>query len=131
MPDSYDTVRSVHCFSTGWAEQHREHRFGSSMPRLWWALTSRSWVDLPINAFAIEHREGLVLFDCGMDPSIATNPNYVSSPIGRFLLRRLFRFHIGPADDLPPAMTPNPDGIIDHHDLFVFTRMYNWFRFGQ
>lgn len=38
---------------------------------------------------------------------------------------------IGPADGLPPNMTPNGDGIVNHHDLFVFTRMYNWFRFGQ
>ena len=35
-----------------------------------------------------------------MAPAIATDPSYVSSAIGRFFLRRLFRFHIGPDDRL-------------------------------
>jgi hypothetical protein len=38
---------------------------------------------------------------------------------------------IGPADGDPPNMTPSPDGIVDHRDLFVFTRMFNWFRFER
>lgn len=37
---------------------------------------------------------------------------------------------IGPADGLPPNMLPNADEVVNFHDLFVFTRMYNWFRFG-
>ncbi len=95
-----NVIRSVHAFSTGWAEVHAEHRYGSAMPRLWWALTSQSWIRIPINAYAIAHRDGLVLFDTGMDPAIATDPDYVSSAIGRFFLRRLFRFQIGPGDAL-------------------------------
>ena len=70
------------------------------MPRWWWVLTSRSWVEVPINVYVLEHRDGVVLFDAGMDPAIATDPNYVSSAIGRFFLRRLFRLHIGPDDSL-------------------------------
>ncbi len=93
-------VRSVHVFSTGSGEAHKEHRGGSRMPRLWWVLTSRSWVEMPINAYVIEHRDGLVLFDTGMDPAIGTDPDYVSSAVGRFFLRRLFRFQIGPGDAL-------------------------------
>ncbi len=85
---------------TGWAESHREHRYGSRLPQLWWVLTSRSWGRMPLLAFVIEHRDGLVLFDAGMDPATATDPNYISSPIGRFLLKRLFRFHITPEDAL-------------------------------
>lgn len=91
-------IRDVHVITTGHGEQHREHRYGSSKPLMWWVLTSRSWVSLPINAFAIEHRDGLVLFDTGIDPAIVSDPNYISSSVGRFLLRRIFRFHVG-ADD--------------------------------
>lgn len=93
-------IRNVHVITTGHAEQHKEHRYGSAKPLMWWVLASRSWVRLPINAFALEHRDGLVLFDTGIDPAIVSDPNYISSPIGRFLLRRVFRFHIGPEDAL-------------------------------
>ena len=46
------------------------------------------------------HRDRLVLFNTGMDPTIASDPNYISSPIGRFLLPKIFRLHIGPDDAL-------------------------------
>jgi len=77
-------IRSVRVFSSGSAEQHKEHRYGTVMPRLWWVLTSRSWLKVPINYFLIEHRDGPVLFDTGLDPAIATNERYISSPIGDF-----------------------------------------------
>ncbi|MGI9522014.1 MAG: MBL fold metallo-hydrolase [Hyphomicrobiaceae bacterium] len=70
------------------------------MPQLWWVLTSVSWVEVPITVYVLEHHDGLVLFDAGMDPAIGTDPKYVSSALGRFFLRRLFRFHIGPNDGL-------------------------------
>ncbi len=91
-------IRSVHVFSAGSVEQHKEHRYGSKLPVLWWVLTSRSWIEIPINAYLLEHNDGLVLFDTGMDPAIVSDPNYISSAIGRFLLPRIFRLHIG-ADD--------------------------------
>ncbi len=93
-------IKSVHVFSTGVGEQHKEHRYGSPFPRLLWALTSQSWIKIPINAFVIEHRDGLVLFDTGLDPAIKSDPNYINSAIGRFLLRRIFRLHIGPDERL-------------------------------
>lgn len=93
-------VKSVHVFSTGSGGQHKEHRYGSRLPQLWWVLTSRSWIKVPINVYVLEHRDGLVLFDAGMDPAIGTDPNYVPSAIGRFLLHRIFRLHIGPDDAL-------------------------------
>jgi hypothetical protein len=36
---------------------------------------------------------------------------------------------IGPAVGTAPNLTPSPDGIVNFRDLFVFTRMFNWFRF--
>lgn len=93
-------VKSVHVFSTGSGGQHKEHRYGSKLPQLWWVLTSRSWISVPINVFVLEHRDGLVLFDAGLNPAMASDPDYVSSSIGRFLLRRIFRLDIGPDETL-------------------------------
>lgn len=93
-------IDSVHLFSTGSAKQHKEHRFGSWAPKVWWALTSRSWVEIPINVFVIKHRDGLVLFDTGLDPAVVSDPNYVDSAIGRFFMGRVFRFDIGPKDTI-------------------------------
>ena len=97
---SESAVKSVQIFSTGFGGQHKEHRYGSRLPRLWWVLTSRSWIEVPINAFVLEHRDGLVLFDAGIDPAMVSDPNYVSSAIGRFFLRRVFRLHVDPGDTL-------------------------------
>lgn len=96
--DSSPLIESVHVFSTGTGQQHTEHRYGSRAPKTWWALTSRSWVDMPINVFVVEHRDRLVMFDAGLDPAVVSDPNYVDSAIGRFFMRRAFRFHIGPDD---------------------------------
>jgi len=93
-------IKAVHVFSTGSGAQHKEHRYGSWMPRLLWALTSRSWVGLPINVFLIEHEDGHVLFDTGLDPALKTDPNYISQAIGRFLVDKIFRFEITPNDKL-------------------------------
>ncbi len=93
-------IRKVEVLTTGWAEQHKEHRYGTWMPRLLWALTSQSWVELPINMFLIHHKDGPVLFDTGLDPAIASDPSYISQVIGRILVRRIFRFHIGERDGL-------------------------------
>lgn len=99
-------VRAVHIVTTGTGEQHAEHRHGSTKPLMWWVLTSKSWIPIPINCYLIEHRDGLVLFDTGLNPAIVSDPDYVKGPnlistwIGRFLLARIFRFHIGPDDSL-------------------------------
>lgn len=100
QPGSDQAIRSVHILSTGTGEQHKEHRQGSSLPQLWWVLMSRSWIKVPLACFVLEHRDGLVLFDTGMDPAIKSDPNYIDSAIGRFLLNRIFRLHIGPGDAL-------------------------------
>ena len=93
-------IKNIQLVQTATAEQHKEHRYGSWMPRTVWALTSRSWVPLAVYSFVIEHRDGLVLFDTGVDPAVGLDPNYISSPIGRFLLHRIFRFEIREEDAL-------------------------------
>ena len=77
--DGLSAIGSLWVFNSGWAEQHKEHRYGSQKPQLWWVLMSRSWVRIPINYFLIEHRDGPVLFDTGLDPAIKSDPSYISS----------------------------------------------------
>ena len=100
QPHAEPVIRAFHVISTGGAAAHPEHLYGSRLPRLYWALTSRRWIEVPINVFVIEHARGTVLFDSGLDPAIATDPNYVSSRIGRFFLRRLSRCRISPDEGL-------------------------------
>lgn len=100
-------IKALHVFSSGRGEQHKEHRYGSRMPQLWWVLTSRSWLEVPINYFLIEHRDGPILFDTGLDPAIATDKSYISSAIGRFLLNRIFRLHITDQDRLDKILDTN------------------------
>lgn len=106
-----DAVRAIHAFSTGRGFQHKEHRNGG-VPQIWWVLTSRSWVGLPISVFLIEHKNGLVLFDTGLDPAIETDSAYISQAIGRLLLKRIFRFDVRPEDKLGQKL--NAHGFDSH-----------------
>ena len=93
-------IKSVQAFSTGKGGQHPEHRFGSWKPSLWWLMMSRKWIDVPILVYVIEHRDGLILFDAGLDGTVKSDPHYFSSPVGRFVASKLFRLNIGPEDTL-------------------------------
>lgn len=97
-------ISSIQVLQCGRAEQHKEHRYGSRLPQLWWVLFGRSWVELPLQAFLIEHRDGLVLFDTGIDPSIQSDRSYIKQAIGRFLLPRIFRFHLKASDRIDHAL---------------------------
>jgi glyoxylase-like metal-dependent hydrolase (beta-lactamase superfamily II) len=93
-------VKSVSVISTGTDEGHREHVYGSRKPALWWIFFGRQWVSIPINVYVIEHSDGLVLFDTGQDRAVMTDPDYWPAGLTGFILRRLFRFHIGPDETL-------------------------------
>jgi glyoxylase-like metal-dependent hydrolase (beta-lactamase superfamily II) len=95
-----DLIESIDVIPTGRGAQHKEHRHGSWMPRIVWALLSRSWVEMPINAFLIRHRDGLVMFDTGLDPAIKTDPDYIRQAIGKVLVDRIFQFKISQEDKL-------------------------------
>ncbi len=107
--DPRPPIKSLQVLSSGSGEQHREHRYGTRLPQLWWVLFSQSWIELPMNYFLLDHRDGLVLFDTGLDPAIATDRNYISSVLGRFLLHRIFRLHISEEDRL--------DKVLDEHGV--------------
>jgi N-acyl homoserine lactone hydrolase len=93
-------TQRLHVFSTGIGSIHREHRNGTRLPQILWVLFSRSWVEMPINVFVLEHPDGLVLFDAGLDTAVLTNPKYVDSAIGRFFMHRLFRLRMQPDETL-------------------------------
>jgi glyoxylase-like metal-dependent hydrolase (beta-lactamase superfamily II) len=87
-------IASVRVLNCGRAEQHKEHRYGSKLPQLWWVFFGQSWVPLPLQCFLIEHRDGLVLFDTGIDPALMLNKGYIKQAIGRFFLPWIFKFHL-------------------------------------
>jgi len=93
-------IKTVSVISTGDAETHYEHIYGTRKPDLWWVFFSRRWVRLPINVYVIEHEDGLVLFDTGQDRAVVTDPDYYGDRITALFLRNVFRWHIGPEDTL-------------------------------
>ena len=99
------SIASIRVLQCGRAEQHREHRYGSKMPQLWWVFFGREWVALPLQCFLIEHRGGWVLFDTGIDPRVASDNAYIKQTIGRFLLPRIFRFDLKEADRIDHVLS--------------------------
>ncbi len=85
-------VKGLHVFSTGIGSIHREHRYGTRLPQIWWVLFSRKWVEVPVNVFVLEHPEGLILFDWkGTWPQAAfTGPPYHA--VARFFGAGVFVF---------------------------------------
>ena len=63
-----DLICQVSVVSTGQVQIRPDHLASSWRPTFWWLLASRRWTGpRPINAYVIEHRDGLVLFDTGQD----------------------------------------------------------------
>ena len=58
----------------------------------------------PINAYVIEHRDGLVLFDTGQDRASVTDPGYFPGGMTGALYDRLARFEIGPDETLSAGL---------------------------
>jgi N-acyl homoserine lactone hydrolase len=94
-------VKAVSVISTGTVRIHPEHPYGTRKPLYWWLLTSRQWTPpRPMNAYVIEHTNGLVLFDTGQDRASVTDDTYFPSGLTGYLYDRLARFDIGEADTL-------------------------------
>ena len=94
-------IASVSVVSTGMVQIHPQQTLGTRLPLLAWLIGSRQWTTpLPINAYVIEHRDGLVLFDTGQDRASVTDPAYFPGGVTGFLYRRLARFAIPATDTL-------------------------------
>ena len=90
-----DPISRVSVISTGTVQIHPDHMACTWRPTFLWVLTPRRWsAPLPINVYVIEHREGLVLFDTGLDRASITDPGYF--PSGDLLgpLYRMSRFEM-------------------------------------
>jgi hypothetical protein len=77
-------------------------------PTYLWLRTSRHWTKpLLINAYVVEHRDGIVLVDTGQDRASVTDPGYFPGGATRILYDRLTRFDIAPAIRSPPGWRPS------------------------
>jgi len=86
-------IASVSVVSTGTVQIHPQQPFGTRIPMMVWLFGSRRWTPpLPINAYIIEHADGIVLFDTGQDRASVTDPDYFPGGMTGFLYRRLARF---------------------------------------
>lgn len=100
MFDVAATVDRVRVLTTARGAGHPEHIYGSRKPAYWWIFRSKEWIPLPINVYVIEHPEGLVLFDTGVDPAIATDPDFWPDRVTKLFMEHIFRWDITPDDTL-------------------------------
>jgi glyoxylase-like metal-dependent hydrolase (beta-lactamase superfamily II) len=100
-----DPIRRVSVVSTGHVQIRPDHLASTWRPTAWWLLASRRWTaPRPINAYVIEHRDGLVLFDTGQDRASVTDPGYFPGAITGVLYGRLARFEISPQQTLSAGL---------------------------
>jgi glyoxylase-like metal-dependent hydrolase (beta-lactamase superfamily II) len=93
-------IGRISVLSTGSVRVRPDHAASTWRPMTLWMLTSRSWTEpLPINAFVIEHRDGLVLFDTGQDRASITDPGYFPGGLVGAMYRRTAQA------DIPPDQT--------------------------
>ena len=86
MAVGYAAVKNVSVISTGSAEMHREHMYGTRKPALWWVARGKEWLSVPLNVFVIEHerRSGPVRHRHGPGSrhrSLTTGPSPETGPI--------------------------------------------------
>jgi glyoxylase-like metal-dependent hydrolase (beta-lactamase superfamily II) len=100
-----DPIRRVSVVSTGQVQIRPDHVASTWRPTAVWLLASRTWTGpRPINAYGIEHRDGLVLFDTGQDRASVTDPGYFPGGLTGMLYNRLARFDIGAQQTLTAGL---------------------------
>jgi N-acyl homoserine lactone hydrolase len=100
-----DPIRRVSVVSTGQVLIRPDHVASTWRPTAVWLLASRTWTGpRPINAYVIEHRDGLVLFDTGQDRASVTDPGYFPGGLTGMLYDRLARFDIGAQQTLTAGL---------------------------
>jgi glyoxylase-like metal-dependent hydrolase (beta-lactamase superfamily II) len=100
-----DPIRRVTVVSTGQVQIRPDHEASTWRPTPLWLLTSRRWLEpRPINAYVIEHRDGVVLFDTGQDRASVTDPDYFPGGVTGVLYNRLAQFEIAPDETLSAGL---------------------------
>ena len=103
--NSNNPIRRVSVVSTGNVQIRPDHVSSTWRPMFLWLLTSRQWTGpRPINAYVIEHRDGVVLFDTGQDRASVTDPDYFPGGVAKVLYDRLARFEIAPDETLSAGL---------------------------
>jgi glyoxylase-like metal-dependent hydrolase (beta-lactamase superfamily II) len=102
---SDDPIRRVCVVSTGTVQIRPEHVGPTWKPMYYWLLTSRRWTQpRPINAYLVEHRDGLVLFDTGQDRASVTDSDYFPRGFTGLVYSRLAKFAISPRETLSASL---------------------------
>jgi glyoxylase-like metal-dependent hydrolase (beta-lactamase superfamily II) len=100
-----EAIRRVSVVSTGNVQIRPDHVSSTWRPMFWWLLSSRQWTGpRPINAYVIEHRDGVVLFDTGQDRASVTDPDYFPGGVAKVQYDRLARFEIAPEETLSAGL---------------------------
>ena len=111
-----DPIASVSVISTGSVAIRPEHVGPTRKNTYVWLFTSRRWTaPRPINAYVIEHRDGLVLFDTGQDRASVTDPAYFPGGLNGLVYSRLARFDIDPTQTLSAGLRQLGHGTGDVH----------------
>jgi glyoxylase-like metal-dependent hydrolase (beta-lactamase superfamily II) len=101
----HNPIRRVSVVSTGNVQIRPDHEASTWRPTALWLLASRTWTGpKPINAYVIEHRNGLVLFDTGQDRASVIESDYFPGGLTKVLYDRLARFEIGPQETLSAGL---------------------------
>jgi len=110
------TIDRVSVVSTGTVKIRPEH-VGPTTKNLYvWLATSRRWTPpRPINAYVVQHAEGLVLFDTGQDIASVTDADYFPGGLNGVIYDRLAQFEIGPEQTLTRQLAANGYDIRDVH----------------
>ena len=123
MPTT-DPIARVSVISTGSVVIRPEHVGPTRKNTYVWLFTSTSWTaPRPINVYAIEHRDGLVLFDTGQDRASVTDPGYFPSGLNGLIYSRLAKFEIGPTETLEAGLS----GLgyrVDDVDMAVISHLH-------
>lgn len=120
MTSPTDPIARVSVISTGTVSIRPEH-VGPTRKNLYlWLFTSTRWTaPRPINAYVIEHRDGLVLFDTGQNRASVTDPGYFPGGFNGLIYSRLAKFDIGPDDTLTAGLTRLGHRMADVHTAVI------------
>jgi N-acyl homoserine lactone hydrolase len=115
-----DPISGVSVVSTGSVSIRPDHVGPTGKNLYVWLFTSRRWTEpRPINAYVIEHREGLVLFDTGQDRASVTDPDYFPGGLNGLVYSRLAKFEIGPDQTLTAGLGKLGHSTDDVHTAVV------------
>lgn len=94
------SINKVSVITTGSGLGHTEHIHGTRKPAYWWIFFGKDRVRLPINVYVIEHSDGLVLFDAGVDTRVVTDPDYWPDRLVKLFMNNIFEWEVTPQDNL-------------------------------